>query len=119
MQIPLQVTFHNLDHSDAVDAYIREQAGKLDKFFGRITGCRVAVEAPHNHHQKGGLFRVRVDLVVPRGELVARRNPDAHKAHADIHVAVRDAFRAARRRLLDHARRGRTKSTAGSPRDRT
>jgi ribosome-associated translation inhibitor RaiA len=107
MQIPLHISFHNLDHSDAVDAYARAEAGKLDKFYDRITACRVAVEAPHRGQHKGKLYRVRVDLVVPGAELTAARNPSAHGEHADIHVAVRDAFRAARRQLQDHVRRRR------------
>ena len=107
MQTDLQISFHNVDHSDAVDASIRTEADKLDKVYDRITACRVAVEAPHRHQHKGKLYRVRVDLVVPGAELIAARNPSAHGAHTDIHIAVRDAFRAARRQLQDHTRRRR------------
>jgi ribosome-associated translation inhibitor RaiA len=107
MQIPVHVAFHNLDRSDAVDAAVRAEAEKLEKFFDRITACRVAVEAPHRGQHKGKLYRVRVDLVVPGAELTTARSPSAHTAHADIHVAVRDAFQAARRQLQDHARRRR------------
>jgi ribosome-associated translation inhibitor RaiA len=107
VQIPLHISFHKVDRSDAVDGYVRAEAGKLDKFFGRVTACRVAIEAPHRRQHKGRLYRVRVDLVVPGAELTAARNPSAHGAHPDIHVAVRDAFRAVRRRLQDHARRRR------------
>ena len=107
MQIPLHISFHNLDRSEAIDACVRAEAGKLDKFFDRITACRVALEAPHRRQHKSKLYRVRVDLVVPGAELTATRNPSAYGAHADIHVAVRNAFHAARRQLQDHARRRR------------
>lgn len=50
MQIPLQVTFRGIPHSDAVEAKIREKAAKLEKFYSHIMGCRVAVEAEHHSH---------------------------------------------------------------------
>ena len=52
MQIPLQISFRNMDASDAVEADIRDKVGKLDRFYERITGCRVIVEAPHRHRHK-------------------------------------------------------------------
>jgi len=112
MQIPVHVSFHNLDHSDAIDAYIRAEAEKLDKFFDRITACHVVVEAPYRHQRKGKLYRVSVDVVVPGAELATTQSRTKHAAQADLHVAVRDAFRAARRRVQDRARRGR--ATAGA-----
>ena len=37
MQSPLQVTFRNMQASDAVEANIREKAAKLERFHDRIT----------------------------------------------------------------------------------
>ncbi|MBI3515751.1 MAG: ribosome-associated translation inhibitor RaiA [Proteobacteria bacterium] len=105
MQTPLQITFDNLDRSDAIEGAIRDHATKLEKFFHRITACRVAVQMPHRHQRKGRLLQISVDLILPRGELVAGRASAEHPTHADIHIAVRDAFRAARRQLQDHAGR--------------
>jgi ribosome-associated translation inhibitor RaiA len=87
---------------------------ELEKVFDRITSCRVMIEAPHQHQRKGRLFHVRVDLTVPGGELLVRRDPAEHHAHKDVYVAIRDAFDAAVRQLEDHARklRGDVKSRA-------
>ncbi|HUA55989.1 MAG TPA: HPF/RaiA family ribosome-associated protein [Candidatus Sulfotelmatobacter sp.] len=112
MQIPLNVSFHNLDHSDAIEAHVRTEAEKLGKFFDRITACHVVVEAPYRHQRKGTLYRVSVDVIVPGVELATTRSRAKNAAHADPQIAVRDAFRAARRRIQDHARRRR--STAGA-----
>lgn len=79
---------------------------ELESIFDRIVSCHVVVEAPHRHHQ-GGLYAVRVELGVPGEHIVAGRSPAEHAAHADAHVAVRDAFRAVRRQLEDHIRRAR------------
>jgi hypothetical protein len=72
------------------------------------------VEQPHRHHRKGAHFHVRIDLSVPGAELVVGRDPPKHDAHADFNVALRDAFRAARRELQDYARtkRGEVKQHA-------
>ena len=51
MQIPLLITFRNLDRSQAMEASIREHAEKLDKFYDRIMSCRVVIEEQHKHHQ--------------------------------------------------------------------
>ncbi|MGA7954166.1 MAG: HPF/RaiA family ribosome-associated protein [Gloeobacterales cyanobacterium] len=103
MQLPLQVTFRNIPSSEAVEAKIHEKVEKLEKFYDRLIGCRVALEAPHRHHQ-GNLYHIRIDLTVPGGELVINRTPPEHQAHEDIYVAIRDAFKAAKRKLQDYAR---------------
>jgi ribosome-associated translation inhibitor RaiA len=104
MQLPLDVRFHNLDHSTAVEAAVREAAAKLEKFADDIVSCRVTVEGPHKHHHTGNLFAVRIDLRYAGGEVVASREPSAHHSHADVYIAVRDAFKAARRQLQDRVR---------------
>ena len=120
MQIPVQISYRGIDHSDAVEADLRERVGRLEQFHERITGCRVVVEAPHARHHKGKLYHVRIDLTVPGAEIVVGRDPALHHAHEDIYVAIRDAFDAARRQLEDHVRRARgdTKSHEVPPHGR-
>lgn len=107
MQLPLQITFRNMKSSESIEARIREQAERLDRFYDRIMGCRVVVEAHHRHHHKGNLYHVRIDLTVPGSELVVNREPAQHKAHKDLYVAIRDAFNAVQRQLEDYVRRQR------------
>ena len=105
MQVPLQISFRSMDPSPAVEAIIREKADKLDRYFGRIVSCDVSVEAPHRHHHKGKLYKVRIDIGLPGKDVhVNQEGPQDH-AHEDVNVAVRDAFDAAVRQLEDHARR--------------
>lgn len=101
MQLPLQVTARDFALSEAAEADIRAKAGQLDQYYDGIIGCRVVVESPVRHHRKGP-FTVRIDLSVPGAEVVVDRQADA-----DLYVAIRDAFDAARRRLEDYARRQR------------
>lgn len=109
MQHELQITWHGLDRSDAIEAHIRQRATALEKFYPNITSCRVAVELPHKHKHQGKLYNVRIDLRVPHGEIVVNRDQ-----HEDVYVALRDAFDAARRQLEDVLRRqrGATKTHA-------
>jgi len=115
MQIPLQITFRHMKRSPALEAEVREHADRLDKFHDRIMSCRVVIEERHQHHRQGNHFHVSLDLTVPGSELVASREPDAHHAYTDVHVAVRDAFDSMRRQLEDYAR---THDHRGQSRDR-
>lgn len=115
MQLPLQVTFKNMDPSPAVEAAVREHAERLDRFHQRITACRVVVEATQKRQHKGKLYGIRIDLTVPGREIAVNRVGPEDQAHEDIYVAIRDAFNAATRRLEDHNRvaRGDVKTLRG------
>jgi ribosomal subunit interface protein len=99
MRVPLQVSLHGIDKSDALHDAIHARAEKLERYCDRITSCRVAVEFDARHKRQGKSLRVRIDVRVPGKEMAVTREHDA-----DVMVAVRDAFRAARRMLEDHAR---------------
>ncbi len=102
MQLPLQIVFRDLPHSDAVESAIRERAGKLDSFCEHIMSCRVTAGIIQKHKHQGKLFNIRVDLKVPDAEIVINRDEAE-----DIYVAIRDAFEHARRKLEEYARRRR------------
>lgn len=100
MQIPLQITIRDVDHSEALETHIRAKVEKLEEFFKHITSCRVVVEVPHKHHHQGKQFNVRIDIGVPGSEIVVNRD-----LAEDVYVALRDAFDAAKRQLEDYARK--------------
>jgi ribosomal subunit interface protein len=114
MQVPLQISFRNMDPSPAVEAIVREKAAKLDRFFERIVSCDVTIEAPHRHHHKGKRYKVRIDVGMPGNDVHVNQEGPKNQAHDDVYVAIRDAFDAAVRQLEDHARklRGDVKSRA-------
>jgi ribosomal subunit interface protein len=104
MQVPLQISFRNMEASPAIEAEIRRKAAKLEAFSDRITSVRVVVETPHRQHRQGKHFHVRVDVRMPGRELVVSRDPAEHDAYEDVYVAIRDAFDAAKRQVEDQAR---------------
>ena len=104
MQVPLQVAFDGVQHSDAVEARIREEVEKLEQFNDKIVSARVVVTKPQRRHHKGDTFQVRIRLAVPDSpEIAVSREPAADGAHEDVYVTIRDAFKAARRQLQDVA----------------
>ncbi len=96
MEIPLQITARDIDLTDAIRAEIKEKAEKLDKFYDRITRCKIVVESPRRHQREGKLYSVHIYMTVPGSELVVKRELDK-----DLYVALRDAFRDIRRKLED------------------
>ena len=99
MQIPLQISLHGIAHSEALYSAIREKAEKLERYYDRITSCRVVLELGARHKRKGKQYSARIDLKVPGGEIAV-----THEHDEDLQIALRDAFDAVRRRLEDYAR---------------
>jgi cold shock CspA family protein/ribosome-associated translation inhibitor RaiA len=104
MQIPVEITFRDIEHSDAVEARIRELVGKLERIYDRITRCEVMVGQPHHRHRKGNAYSITVRLTIPGGEVVSSHDPGPDGAHEDVYVALRDAFAAVKRQLEDAVR---------------
>jgi cold shock CspA family protein/ribosome-associated translation inhibitor RaiA len=96
-----------MEHSEAIEALVREKAARLDTFAHHIMSCRVVVEPAGKHHLHGNLYEVHIDLTLPGEEIAVTREPSEHTEYRDIHVALRDAFDSARRQLEDYVRRRR------------
>lgn len=102
MAIPLQITFRDVDQSDAVEERIRERVERLEKRFGdRATSLHVTLSAPHHSKHKGRLYQFTLELVVPKGDVVINQGDGDH-AHEDVYVALRDAFNSLERRTEHH-----------------
>lgn len=102
MEEPLEIVFHNVQSSDAVEAAIRERFAKLERLYDRLVSCRVSVEALHRQHRTGNLFEVHIDMLVPGAELVVSKQPQKAKeryANPDVYVSIKEAFDAAERQL--------------------
>jgi len=105
-QVPLQITFRHMPHSDAVETLVREKVDKLEEFYPALMSCRVVIEKEALHHEQGFQFNVRLDLHVPGHEFATTR-----EHHEDFDIAIRDAFDVAKRWLEDEVRlqRGKVK----------
>lgn len=102
MKVPLEISYRNVEKTDALEALIHEKVAKLERFCDHISSCRVAVEKPHENPKSGSPYRVRIDLTVPPGhELVAVKNPAEGDQYDPLETVIRSAFEAARRQLVE------------------
>jgi len=122
MDIPLELSFHNMDSSDALKAAVAEHVGRLEQFHDHIIGCRVVIEMPHKSHRTGqNIPDVHVILRVPGKELVVSREMARavdRKRPANAYAVIDNAFDAAVAQLKDHRRivQGEVKYKSGMPR---
>jgi cold shock CspA family protein/ribosome-associated translation inhibitor RaiA len=106
MQTPVQIEFQGMPSSEAARSEIARHVSGLEDRFGRVTACRVVLKAPGEHHHAGGLYEVNIRLSLPDGkEVNVDRTPGADERYADVHFAIGDAFKRARRRLQHQVRR--------------
>jgi cold shock CspA family protein len=121
MLLPVQVTFRDVKDPAGLEEMVQKEVAKLERFYDRISSCRVVVERPQRA-ESSKLFHVRIDLGVPNGELVVERTPTLHGTlqhtkvaasrqeaasvllHKSPQRAIHEAFHEMRRRLQDYAR---------------
>jgi ribosomal subunit interface protein len=101
MQLPMEVTFRDIEKSEALDTLVRESGAKLERYCDHITSCRVVLERPHAHAADGTDYRVRIDLKVPPGHeiVVSRAARRSANVADDLYTAVHEAFEIAARQL--------------------
>jgi cold shock CspA family protein/ribosome-associated translation inhibitor RaiA len=115
MQVPLEVAFHNIDHSDWAETEIRARVADLERIYDRLTSCRVRVDQRASNNAGTIPPVVHIELGIPgRKDVVVSHEPDhlmRKYQRPDLHKAINEAFRIAERRLIDikEQRDGRTK----------
>jgi ribosomal subunit interface protein len=92
----VQISFRGLESSPAIEARIRHKVGRLNRFAHHIIACRVVVEALRRHQRTGQLYQVLIDINLPGHQIVLSR-----EAEEDVHVALRNAFDAAQREMVE------------------
>ncbi len=93
-----------MDPSPSVEKEVKHQIDLLNRFYDRISGCDVRIEAPHRHHSAGWKFKVTIKIIVPGDTIMVSHGHENSPDHEDCHLTVRDAFRSARRQVQDYAR---------------
>jgi ribosome-associated translation inhibitor RaiA len=106
METTIEVQFHGIQKSEAIEALVRKKARKLVRHFGRMTSCRVVLEAPHRSPEKPKVFQIKIELGVPRRRpiVICHERAGSH-AHAELPLAIRGSFEAALRKVDGVSRR--------------
>jgi hypothetical protein len=78
---------------------------RLGDLTAPMLGGEVAIEAVEEK-RKERRYRVRVQLNMPKGPVIVGADHPVNLPHEDVYVAIRNAFRAARRELELQAANG-------------
>lgn len=100
MQQPLQITFRDIPHSDAVEARIRDKISKIDTVYNRITSCKVVVEQVQKHQHQGKLHNVSIYVSLPGKELAVSHHPSEN-----LYIAIQGAMDVLREQLDSYRQR--------------
>jgi hypothetical protein len=108
MNVPLELTFRDIEPSEPVKRLIRRRAERLERICHYLSSCRVAVEQETRRHREGNDYHVRIDLTVPPShELVVSRDPAGPEKRGDLAIAIGRAFDAAQKQLKELVQRQR------------
>ncbi|MDA8671947.1 ribosome-associated translation inhibitor RaiA [Gammaproteobacteria bacterium] len=95
----IQIVFHSIDQTDALTEAVAKRIDKLERYCDQITNGRVVLDSPHNHHHKGKVYSVSIEIHTPQIEVRVNQEQHDKQAHEDLYVAIRDAFNVAERQL--------------------
>ena len=104
MTFPIEVHFRDMAPSEAIEHQVQSWAEKLSAAGHAVERGVLVLSQPHRHQQRARRFHVRLSLALHGHEVVVSADPGHDGAHDDAHVAIRDAFLAAQRRLDAHER---------------
>jgi len=103
MQVPLEIAFHNAEHSDWAENEIRNHVARLEDIYKRLTSCRVRVDQRANNAQQSIPPVVRIEIGLPgHKDIVVSHEPEhllRKYQRPDLHKAINEAFRIAERQL--------------------
>ncbi|MEJ2614634.1 MAG: HPF/RaiA family ribosome-associated protein [Ignavibacteriaceae bacterium] len=102
MQIPLEISYRDINKTYELEKLIREKTNKLEKVCDHITSCHIAIEKPQKYPDFGSPYRIRIDIRIPPGhEVVIKREPGDDNMNEPLYSIVREAFDAARRKTKE------------------
>jgi putative sigma-54 modulation protein len=100
MGAQVEVHFHGIEKSQALEQQVRAKVAKLEKLFSRMTSCRVAVEVPQRSAERPKVYQIKIEIGVPRrAPIVVSHGRTGSRASEDLPLAIREAFEAALRKV--------------------
>jgi hypothetical protein len=95
---PCQIIFDGFPASEPLRIEVRAWLARLGALTAPMIGGDVAIEAL-DQGRKERSYRVRMKLTMPAGPVIVGSDHPANLPHEDVYVAIRNAFRGARREL--------------------
>jgi ribosome-associated translation inhibitor RaiA len=97
----VEVHFHGIEKSEAIEQRVREKVAKLQRHFERMTSCRVGIEVPQRSTpQKPKVYQIKIEIGMPRrSPIVVSHERIGSHANEELGLAIRDAFETATRKV--------------------
>jgi cold shock CspA family protein/ribosome-associated translation inhibitor RaiA len=106
MQESLQISFHNMASSEALEARVREHWAKVERHYDGIISARIVLEAPHKQPHKSTLG-ITISIGVPGRDIVVKREQRLHESDRNATWVINEAFHTAERQLEEYAQKQR------------
>ena len=91
MQEPLQISFHNMDSSEALESRVREHWAKVERHYDGIVSARIVLEAAHKQPHKSTLG-ITISIGVPGRDIVVKREQRLHESDHHATWVINEAF---------------------------
>ncbi len=102
MNVPLIITYENVEKSDAIEKLVRDKVSKLEKVCNYMSSCRVIIEQQNRSKHSANPYRVSINITVPPGHEMAAQDISKEGFHEEpLPAVIRHAFDAARRQLQE------------------
>ena len=108
MRSRVTLTFRNIERCGALESRALELGSRLQRFDKRLTQCHMTLEGADGDVENIASYVIKIELSVPGAQIHADSLHGDNTGHADVYLAMRDAFDDAKRQLLD-LHRNRTK----------
>lgn len=103
MQVPLEISFHNMDRSEAMAARVESQVARLEKITDGIIACRVVLETAHKQPHRRPLS-ISIRLSMAGKDIVVKREQRLEDQKGDAYHTIGVAFDVVERQLEEHLR---------------
>ncbi len=78
----LNINYEHIDSSEAIQSYLEEKIGGLDEIMDNFLTADIVVGKTTQRHEKGEIFKCRVNLTYPGGMF------RADKVEEDLYAAI-------------------------------
>src|ERR1700737_828870 len=113
LQVPLEIAFHNLESSPAVEEEIRARVSELERRYDRLTSCRVRIDQRAKDLTGAIPPVVHIEMGIPgHGDVVVSHEPDhllRKYQRPDLHKAINEASPLAEGRFCPTQPQGRAR----------
>lgn len=103
----ISITLTHIDSSDALDSYVREKLGALEKYMDDHQAenalLRVELGKTTEHHHKGNIFSAEGNLSVDSIHLRATiEKDDLYAAIDELKDILAEQWKSAKEKMIDH-----------------